>query len=304
VTANESPTAGRRLAAEPLVEEINRRAGCALRLVGMAEHGESGGAAYVRWPDGRDGVVTCSPASAERMRLTAEVLELARSRGLPVPRHDLVVELADGAVAVVQERLPGVPARRVDAGVVEAMFAMNERFAGLLAARADVPAVWLASLEPGHDEVLAGYSERSRELLQRIRQIRRTSPRQLTGEDLVHLDYSLGNVLYDEPHHITGVVDWNLGAARGDRRFALIKLRIDLAWDRSTFLQFPDQASYHVRQEALDRMDEILATTIEPSLARSYWAHWIQQHAGWAIGNRREPETVDLFLSLGEDHLL
>ena len=66
----------------------------------------------------------------------------------------------------------------------------------------------------------------------------------------------------------------------------------------------PVKASYHVWQEALDRMDEIFATTIELPLVRSYWAYWIQQRAGWAIGNQRDPETIDLFLSLGEDHLL
>ncbi|MBO0884905.1 MAG: hypothetical protein J2P17_32140, partial [Mycobacterium sp.] len=60
----------------------------------MAESGASGGAAFVEWPDGRAGVLTQPYASVERMRLTADILGLARSRGLPVPRHDLVVELA------------------------------------------------------------------------------------------------------------------------------------------------------------------------------------------------------------------
>lgn len=309
MTINGSSAPDRRFAAEPLIDEINERTGSALRLIGMAAHGESGGAAYVRWPDGRDGVVTRSPIPVKRMRLTADVLSLARSRGLPVPRHDLVIELTDGRVAIVQERMPGLPARRVDANVIEAMVAMNEQFAGLLATHTDVPIPPLhlrepALIAPSHDEVLESYNDRSRRLLRRIRQIGRDEPHEMTGDDLVHLDYGLGNVLYDTSGQITGVVDWNLGAARGDRQFALIKLRIDLSWDRSTFVQTPDKASYHVEHQAIDRLDEILGTLIDPLLARVYWAHWILQHLFWAIRNERQQETIDLFLDLGERSLL
>lgn len=76
-----------------LVTEVNHQAGCDLSLVGVAEHGVSGGAVYVQWPDGRNGVITRSPASVARMEQTAEVLAEARAAGLPVPLHDLVVEL-------------------------------------------------------------------------------------------------------------------------------------------------------------------------------------------------------------------
>jgi hypothetical protein len=63
----------------------------------------------VRWPNGRDGVVTRTDTPIDQLRRTAEVLSLVRSRGLPLPRHSLLVELDSGNVAVVQERLRGIP---------------------------------------------------------------------------------------------------------------------------------------------------------------------------------------------------
>ena len=253
--------------------EVNQRTGSGLVLTDTAKHGESGGAAYVRWPDHRDGVITRSTASMDELRRTAEVLDLARSHGLPVPRHELIVPLADGTTAIVQQRLRGQPARQIDPGHVDAMVQMNERFADLLVDRPDVP---VPRLNLGLDDaLLGGHSERARQLLHRIQQIGHGAPGELTGTDLLHTDYTLGNILYDEAGQISGVVDWNAGAARGDRRFALIKLRIDLTWDRSTYLKTPTQASYRIEQAALDRMDETLTAVVDPATARVYWGHWI-----------------------------
>lgn len=121
-----------------LVRQVNRRVGCELVYLGDADLGETAGAAFVRWPDGREGVVTCSTVSAPRMREAAEVLELARSRGIPVPLQQLAVELDDHVVAVVQERLPGRHAATVDASVIDTLVDVNERCAGILADRTDV----------------------------------------------------------------------------------------------------------------------------------------------------------------------
>jgi aminoglycoside phosphotransferase (APT) family kinase protein len=120
---------------------------------------------------------------------------------------------------------------------------------------------------------------------------------EMVGDDLVHPDYTLGNVLYDETDRITGVVDWNLGAARGDRRFALVGLRFDLAW--STLY---DGGEHGVTQETIDRLDEILDETIEPTLLRVYWAHWTLNRLDWVISHHSR-ETIDLFLALGESRL-
>lgn len=281
-----------------LVDEVNHRAGCDLSLVGVAEHGVSGGAVYVRWPDGRDGVVTRSPASVARMEQTAEVLAEARAAGLPVPRHDLVVELDDGVVALVQERLPGAPARRVDDEVINAMVAMNERFAGLLASRSEVPILPMCLQrggvgEPKH-QVLENHTARSRRLLHAIYEIGEAEPHEMSGDDLVHPDYTFGNVLYDDRGQVSGVVDWNWGISRGDRHLALVRIYIDLFW--STL--YPGS----VQQSAFDRLDEVVEELIDPHVLRMYWAHiTIGQLSYWIRDG--SAQAIALFQRFGEHRL-
>lgn len=290
----------RRFDPSALITELNERTGAGLRLQGMAEHGESGGAAFVTWPDGREAVVTRRPEPLHAVQVTAQVLEAVTAQvleatDLPVPRYDLIVELADG-VAVVQERLPGQPADRIDAAVIDAMVAMNERFAGLLGNRPDVPTPRLYLAESGpafyRHETLARYSPRTRRLLDRIQ---RFAPDDLTGADLLHADYTLGNVLFDGCE-VSGVIDW--GVQRGDRHFALVGLRFDLAW---TAL---DPASpVAVEPAAVERLDEHLEALLEPGDLLQYWAHWTLRQLDWTISHHG-PADVDLHIELGESRLL
>lgn len=285
-----------------LVGAINAEAGCGLEFQGVAEHGESGGAAFVRWPDGRDGVVTTSPMSLAQMRQTADVLSMVRSTGVPVPRHDLVLELANGTVVIVQERLPGRHPARTDAAVIDAMVAMNDRFAGLLAGRREVPIPPLYLRQSGpifpRHETLAEHSDRSRRLLRRIREIGEGDPYEMVGDDLVHTDFTVPNILFDESGRITGVVDWNFGVARGDRRFGLVKLLFDLTWDASG-----DGGLQHVVPGAIDRIDEVLEKTLEPDVLLRYWAHWTLTMLHWTIRSGH-PGVIDLHLELGERRLV
>lgn len=282
-----------------LVSRINERAGCGLVHLGDADSGETAGAAYVRWPDGRPGVVTRATVPAARMRQTADVLEMARLQGLPVPRHELTVELDDGVVAVVQERLPGTHAFQVDAAVIEALVAVNDRFAGLLAQRPDVPIPPLNLSRPGtgdpRHEMVDHHSNRSRRILRRIREIGAVSPAEMTGTDLVHPDFTAPNVLFDDAARVTGVIDWNNGAARGDRHFALVKLLFDLTWDAAS----PAGGHQHVQAGATDRLETHLHQAVPPHLLQLYWAHWTLTMLGWTIPSG-DPAVVDLHLDLGE----
>jgi hypothetical protein len=274
-----------------IVERVNARTGLALEFLGDAEEGETAGAAFVRWPDGRLGVVTTATVPAARMRQTAEALDLARARGLPVPRHEMIVELGPDVVAVVQERMPGRPPERVDVAVIDAVVAMNERFAGVLGGRPDVPVPQLLPVS-GEHETLAAHSDRSRRL---VREIQGLGAHPMSGHDLVHSDLTVPNVLFDADGRVSGVVDWNNGAARGDRRFGLVKLFFDLSWAAA----FPGDGRRHIEPAALDRLHAVLVETVEPDLLRLYWAHWTLVMLRWTI-RAGKPAVIDLHLWLGE----
>lgn len=282
-----------------VVAEINERTGCGLELVGLSEQtGGTSSAAYVRWPDGRECALTRTKTPLALMRTTAEIVTKLRTRGLPVPRHDLVMELSDGRIAVVQERLPGKHLNRIDAGTIDAMVAMNDRFAGLLADRTDVPVPPAFPTSGASDnpweQTLGCHSDRTRRLLGRIREIDAGKPYEMSGNDVVHTDYSLGNILFDEHGQITGVVDWNFGIARGDRRFALLGMRLNLRYEG---------AGYRGRRPATERLDEILATTIDPDLLRIYWAHRAVHGVHWSLYNRFRPDRIERDLSYAEELL-
>lgn len=144
--------------------------------------------------------------------------------GAPVPEYQLVVELP-GYRAIVQERLPG-QVKKLDVARLEAMVDANERFAGLLADESGLPAPQLLLHHERGYRSLETYSERTRRLLDRVREL---GDVQMSCDDLLHTDYNHTNVLFDEHNRPTGVIDWDQAAAQGDRHFALVKLRYLLA---------------------------------------------------------------------------
>lgn len=276
-----------------LVDAVNRQMGCGLVPTEIARYGETSGAVFVKWPDGRDGVLTVATVPVGRMRQTAGLLGMLRDRGLPVPRQDLIVELPDGMVAVVQERLPGSPPTRTDAVVVDKMVEFNERFAGLLADRPDIPPQPLS--RPDFEETLAGHDDRTRRMLDRIRT---AYFGEMTGTDVLHPDFTVPNVLFDESGTVTGLVDWNNGIARGDRGFALVALRYDLLWDAGS----ANGGQLDVQPGTIERLDEHLAAMLEPEAVRSYWAHLTLHKLHYAIVFNN-PDSIDMQLRLGESML-
>lgn len=292
-----------RTADNAVVAAINERTGAALTVSGRSDQGTLGGAIFVDWPDGRRGVVTRylglhgTLAEAERL---AAVLAYARERGLPVPGHDLVVGLADG-VALVQERLAGRPAAQVTPAVIDATVAANDRFAGLLADRPDVAKRPLSLTRSGdpypRHEVLAAHSARSRRLLDRIVGIGARAPGEMRGTDLVHVDLTADNVLFDDGGAVSGIVDWNLGAYRGDRLFALVKTRFDREW----LVQSPDPDPVEIAATA--RLDDILVDRIEPQTLQKYWAHWLLFQLHWTLPSA-PPDVVAWHLAFAESRLL
>lgn len=281
----------RKLDAEQLVREVNAATQAGLEFRGRATAGEVG-AAYVCWPDGRDGVLTWSHVDVGELRRTAAILAAARERGLPVPAYDLIAELPDG-IGIVQERLPGSPPAAVDRELLEATIGLNERFADLLAGHPDVPVPSMHLLESGPGfsvhESLERYDDRTRRLLGWVHEVGRSAPEPaMRGDDLVHLDYHTGNLLTDDAGRITGIVDWD-GIGRGDRRFGLVTLRFD-AYGRR--LPDGDQAWF----------DELLTTTLEPSALRVYWAAMSLRQVDWSI-RHHTPADVERWLALAEKRI-
>jgi aminoglycoside phosphotransferase (APT) family kinase protein len=270
--------------AQALVHQVNARIGANLSVLEVASHGDTGGAVYVVWPDGHQSVVTPSEVSLEELKRASEVLNLARDQGLPVPRYEAVVPVGDGA-AVVQERLPGA-VRALNVANLEAMVEVNERFAGLLAERPEVPVPKLLLRHEKGEGALGSYSDRSRSLLERVR---RLGDWEMQGNDLVHGDFNHENVLFDDHGAVTGVVDWNGAVSRGDRRFALVKLRFLSAWTRA------DPA-------VLLHLDRLLEEMIEPETLLMYWAHWSLRMVDWTIQNGW-PNAVELHLDVAETRL-
>ena len=266
--------------------EVNERTGAGLRFVEGAADGEVG-AAFVEWPDGRGGVLTRGFGSLTDLQRTARVLEAARRGGLPVPRYELLAEVSSG-VGVVQERLPGRPPGRFDRALLEAMIELTERFAGL-AGDLPVPSMYLLESGPGFclHESLRRYDARTRRLLDWVHQVGRDAPGGMTGDDLVHLDFHMANVLTDEAGSITGVVDWD-GIGRGDRRFALVTLRFDAYW--------------RLPGESHEWFDELLESTLAPEVLRLYWAHMSLRQVDWAI-RHHGPAVTERWLSFAETRM-
>ncbi|MEQ4204683.1 aminoglycoside phosphotransferase family protein [Actinopolymorpha sp. B9G3] len=283
----------RRLEPDRLVALVNAHTDARLTLVGPAPGGQVG-AAYVRWSDGREGVLTWLPdGPVGQVRRTAEILALARERGLPVPVYDLIAEVP-GALAIVQERLPGAPPSHPDRALVEQLVELVEGFAGLLADRPDVerPDMWLRGSGPGFclHRPLELHNVRTRRLLEWVRTVGASEPTTMTGDDLVHLDYHPGNVLVAGSMPagggaITGIVDWD-GIGRGDRRFCLVTLRFAMMSD-------PTLGRW---------LDGLLDDLLDPATLRLYWAHMSLRQVDWAI-RHFSPGDVEDWLDLAETRM-
>ena len=289
--------------AGPFVEYLNTQTGSQFTFLGMAELGETNAAAYVQWPNGRRGVLTRTRYPIQHLKRTAEIMELIRTAGVPAPRYELIVQVRDWSV-LVQERLPGAPlaGSHIDLPMMEAILALNESFAGLLSRRPDVPTIEMRSATevtaagaPRY-AALERYDDRTRELFARIREIQQTNDRPMTGDDLLHGDFSPPNILFDETRNLTGIVDWHDHTLyRGDRRYSLVPLRFELAWAivRGWTTVDPD---------AVMRLDEVL-DTIEPATLKLYWTHPSLNLLGAMIAEDR-PTDIDHLLKIAWSRLL
>lgn len=283
-----------------LVDAINRESGESLVMTGRATEGTSGSAIFVDLADGQPGVVTHFLGSYAHAVQTAGILEHARSQGLPVPRHHRVIPVGP-EILVIQERIPGEPPTKITTTVLDAVVEVNERFARILADRHDVPTLPLCLTDSGHPyprhEVLAEHSSRSRRILHAIHGIGQNHPGDVVADDLLHVDLDLSNVLFNHDGEITGVVDWNLGAYRGDRHLALVKTRFEQEW------ALHDPAPDPGLIAAAKHLDELLTQRVPPADLRRYWASRLLYQLHWILQSG-PLDVVDWHLSVAEARLL
>lgn len=273
-----------------IADAIAAETGIHLVVEGPCPGGQVG-AAYVRWPDGHRAVLSWRPGLtlAEARDGPLAVAAALRATGYPAPATELAAGTGDG-LAVVQELLPGAPARHVDRALLDQALRLNGRHAARLAGHAGVPACRLYLREDGpgyclHGPLLA-FSPRAADLERRIAAVGREHPDQLAGDDAVHGDFHHENFLVRDGR-ITGVIDWD-GAGRGDRRFDLVTLRFALRPGNST-------------AGARDRLDAVLGT-FPGELLLPAWAHMSLRMADWAI-RHFGPGDVPYWLDLAQERL-
>lgn len=286
----------RRLDVEQLVAVVAAAGGPALEVIGRLPGGEVG-AGLVRHPDGHESVLTWSPAPGRgashlfRLERVVPLLDVARAAGNPVPAYEAVVPLPDGGAAVLQERVDGVPVTVVTARLVDHAVELAQRRRGALAGDTAIPPtpLFLRTSGPGfcHHDPLRSHDDASRELLARVERIGDELGDTLEGSDLVHFDYTLGNVLVarDDPERVVGVIDWD-GAGRGDVALDLVTLAFDLSWRSS-------ELSEAVASRARDASSTAVFTRA--------WAHMGLRLVDWSI--RHHPETVEWWLGVARRHV-
>ncbi len=263
------------------------------RLIGGAV-----GAWLVRWPDGHDGVLTWAPPIPPgqpegQLNEVMTLMELARKVGIPVPRYEAVFDVGELGAAVIQELAVGARPESVSADLVEELIELVDLRRGVLAGTAfsgrPMP-MYLASSGPGWclHEPLRVHSTATASLLDQIEALAADEDF-VVGDDLVHLDYHLGNVLVDpdRPGKVTAVLDWD-GARAGLAGVDLAILAFDLT--RMGPRSLRERVETHLR-----------AITPDDLVARM-WAHAGLRLVDWTI-RHHGPDDVDHWVAVTKEYL-
>ena len=243
------------------------------------------GAWVVRRSNGETSVLTWrgptpgQAGAAFGQRIT-ELVTIARAHGIPAPRYEEVVALADGGVAVLQEFVAGTrpaPGHRVIAELLK----FSERRRGVLAGTGhekEAMPLYLRHDGPGFclHGPLRDHDRRTRRLLGWIEDVGKDTDDVLVGTDLVHFDYHLGNVLVagGDASEVVGIVDWD-GAGNGDVALDGVTLALDLVLDNA-------------ERHLVDQIVDHLKATTPPLDLRSCWAHGLLRLVDWRL--RHSPD--------------
>jgi len=240
-----------------------------------ADHGESGdGAWHARDADGAPVIVKWIAAdTAVRTEQLITALDVARGRGVPVPRYRQPT-IVDGRCVLVQDELPGVSG---EPPALDDVLLACDRMRTIDAPH-HVGDTWGAtlvrSLVDGLDgwcvhESLLDHSDRTRALLAHARGVGAASdPSWFPTVDLMHGDLHPGNLLQVDGR-LTGIIDWESGCA-GDGDF-------DLA--------------YYAFCARADELWPLVRSRTEPRVLRAYAAHIALRMVDWLIRFHDEPDV-------------
>jgi hypothetical protein len=261
------------------LEALNERHDTDFRLLGHYEGGEVGARRLVDG-DGRRFVLKHQPAG-----LAPITTETLRSLGYPAPRY-----VVEGHGYHVQEELPGRPAGGwgvADPRIMARLVELN----ALLSGRAvDDDLSWpdtiVESVTVGFEEfavvgTLERHSDASRELLALCRRaVERHAPGLPASRDIVHMDYTLANVLVAAAA-VTGIIDWG-GTRTGDRLF-----------DLTTLVYYARGRAAEIERYVVERIGvEGLSVYLAHMAVRQ--SDWSLRHHGLAAGD----EAVEYALGL------
>jgi Ser/Thr protein kinase RdoA (MazF antagonist) len=287
------------LSPDELRRIVRQHAGLDLAAVIPVNGGESRNAFWVRDSAGTVSVLKimlgAGPEAVSHLRALSPVLARLRDRGYPAPRFD-VIGHAPGMVFWVQQRLPGSslergrkrPDRTVLARLLPELLRLNDAQAGLGTGPRGWPGLLTRTLTTGGD----GYCLHStlqarpdtRDLLRLVRRIGdRCGPAIPPGDDFVHYDFTLANLLSDGTA-IIGVIDINPPVLTGDRAFDLATLLF--------YLYDHDDIRDLLRTRLLDLAG--------PEPARAYLAHMVLRQVDWSLRFHPTAVTTRRHLSLAK----
>jgi hypothetical protein len=273
---------------------IRQHSGLDFAALTPASGGESGTAFWVTDRAGTVKVMPgAGPEAVSHLCALDLVLTRLRDRGYPAPRFHAVGH-APGLVFWVQQRLPGSvvdhgrerPDGRALARLLPELLRLNDAQAGLGTGPGGWPALLSRTLITGGD----GYCLHStlqarpdtRGLLRILRGIGdRCGPAIPAGDDFVHYDFTLANVLTDGAA-ITGVIDINPPVLAGDRAFDLATLLF--------YLYDHDEIRGLLRARLLELAG--------PHATRAYLAHMVLRQVDWSLRHHPTASATQRHLRL------